>query len=84
MTVDGITPMTLAAAGTLLLMVLPFLLSLAAQGAMPKVLCFVTSMLALLLSVEPYRAVLPWLPWAVGMAIAVIAVRERIRQHWPV
>jgi hypothetical protein len=81
MTVDGITPMTLAAAGTLLLLVLPFLLSLAAQGAMPKVLCFVTSMLALLLSVEPYRAVLPW---AVGMAIAVIAVRERIRQHWPV
>jgi hypothetical protein len=81
MTVDGITPMTLAAAGTLLLLVLPFLLSLAAQGAMPKVLCFVTSMLTLLLSVEPYRAVLPW---AVGMAIAVIAVRERIRQHWPV
>jgi hypothetical protein len=81
MTVDGITPMTLAAAGTFLLLVLPFRLSLAAQGAMPKVLCFVTSMLALLLSVELYRAVLPW---AVGMAIAVIAVRERIRQHWPV
>jgi hypothetical protein len=58
---------------------LPFLLSLAARGAMPKVLCFVTSMLALLLSVEPYRAVLPW---AVGMAIAVVAVRERIRRHW--
>jgi hypothetical protein len=32
--------------------------------------------MALLLSVEPYRAVLPW---ALGMAIAVIAVRERFR-----
>jgi hypothetical protein len=59
MTVDGITPMTLAAAGTLLLLVLPFLLSLAAQGAMPKVLCFVTSMLAVLLSVEPIAPCCP-------------------------
>lgn len=73
--------MTLPATGTLLLLLLPFLLSLAAQGAMPKVLCSVTSVLALLLSVEPYGAVLPW---TLGMAIAVIAVRERIRQRWPI
>ena len=70
------TPMTLA---TLLLLLLPFLLSLAAQGAMPKVLCLVSSVLALLLSVQPYQAILPW---TLGMAIAVIAVWERFRQRW--
>ena len=71
--------MTFAAAATLLLLFLPFLLSLATQVAMPKVLCFVSSVLALLLSVEPYQAVLPW---TLGMAIAVISVWERFRQRW--
>lgn len=33
--------------------------------------------MALLLSVKPYGAVLPW---GIGMAIAVISVRERIRK----
>lgn len=65
------------ATGKLLILCLPSLLSLAGPGVNPKVLCLVTSILALLLSVEPYRAVLPW---ALGMAIAVIAVRERIYQ----
>ena len=64
-------------AGKLLVLLLPALLSLAGQAGMPKLLCLVTSILALLLSVEPYGAVLPW---AVGMAIAVISVRERIHQ----
>lgn len=61
----------------LLVILLPSLLSLAGQGGMPKLLCLVTSILALLLSVEPYGAVLPW---AIGMAIAVLSVRERIHR----
>jgi hypothetical protein len=70
--------MTSVTAGTLLILFLPFLLSLAGKAGTPKVLCLVTSILALLLSVEPYRAVLPWIA---GMAIAVVSVRERIRQR---
>ena len=70
--------MTAMVAGTLLVLFLPFLLSLAGKPGMPRLLCLVTSILALLLSVEPYRAVLPWVA---GMAIAVISVRERIRQR---
>ena len=69
--------MTVVTIATLLVLMLPFLLSLAGQAGTPKVLCLVTSVLALLLSVEPYRALLPW---TVGMAIAVISVRERIHQ----
>jgi hypothetical protein len=67
--------------GTLLILFLPFLVSLAGQAAMPKMLCLVTGILALLLSVEPYRAELPWF---VGMAIAVISVRERFCRRGPV
>ena len=65
-------------AGTLLVLLLPFLLSLAGQAGQPKMLCLVTSLLALLLSFDPYRAALPW---AVGMAISVISVRERFHQR---
>ena len=43
---------------------------------MPKMLCLVSSLLALLLSVKPYGAVIPWL---MGMIIAVVAVFERWR-----
>jgi hypothetical protein len=63
-------------AAWLLLFFLPFLLSLAGNAPMPRLLCFVTSLLAMLLSVQPGAAVLPW---GVGMVIAVISVRERIR-----
>ena len=74
---DRPSPLLIAAtAGWLLFPFLPFLVSLAAKVATPKVLCFVTSALALLMSVQPYSAVLPW---TFGMAIAVISVRERIR-----
>jgi hypothetical protein len=73
--------MTAVAAGTLLILFLPFLLSLAVQAAMPKVLCLVTSILALLLSVDKYAALLPW---SIGMAIAVISVRERFCLRRPV
>ena len=71
---------TAATAGLLLLTFLPFLVSLAGRVTQPKVLCFVCSLMALLLSMEPYRAALPW---GLGMAIAVIAVRERFRNARP-
>ena len=67
--------------GMLILLFLPFLLSLAGQAGTPKMLCLVGSLLALLLSFDFYRA---GLPWAVGMAIAVISVRERFHQRRPV
>ena len=66
-------------AGLVLLLFLPFLLSLFGKAQMPRVLCFVASGLAALLSVQPWSAVLPW---ALGMAIAVISVRERIRSAY--
>jgi hypothetical protein len=71
--------MTAATAGWLFILFLSFLVALAAKVAIPKVLCLVASTLALLLSVQPYSAVLPW---TLGMAIAVIAVRERIRSAY--
>jgi hypothetical protein len=70
--------MTAAIAGTLVVLFLPFLLSLAGQGGMPKMLCLVASLLALLLSVREYAAVLPW---TIGMVIAVISVREKIQRQ---
>jgi hypothetical protein len=70
--------MTVMTAGALLVLFVPFLLSLAGQAGQPKVLCLVLSLLALLLSFDPYRATLPW---AVGMAIAVISLRERFYQR---
>jgi hypothetical protein len=70
--------MTAVTASLLLLVFLPFLLSLAGQGGMPKLLCLVASLLALLLSVTDYAAVLPW---CAGMAISAISVRERMQQR---
>ena len=70
--------MTAAAAGTLLVLFLPFILSLAGQSGMAKMLCLITSVLALLVSVREYAAVLPW---AIGMLIAGVSVWERIRQR---
>jgi hypothetical protein len=66
--------MSAAAAATLLVLFLPFLLSLAGRATMPKMLCLVSSLLALLSSVKPYGAVIPWL---MGMIIAVVAIVER-------
>jgi hypothetical protein len=63
---------------TLFILLLPFLVSLAGQGGMAKMLTLVTSILALLLSVKEYGAVLPWIT---GMIIALASVRERIRQR---
>ena len=42
-----------------LLLCLPLFLSLAARGAMPKLVGLVSSLFAILLSVEPGGAVLP-------------------------
>jgi hypothetical protein len=53
------THMSAIGTGTLLILFLPFLVSLAGEAPMPKMLCLVMSILALLLSVEPYRAELP-------------------------
>jgi hypothetical protein len=62
----------------LFVLFLPFLLSLFGQSAVAKMLCLVTSILAMLLSVEPYGAGLPWL---LGALIAAVSVWERIRQR---
>ena len=67
------------ATGTLLFLFLPFLLSLAGRGG--KALCLVSSVMALLKSVDPYAAVLPW---TLGVAVAVISIHARIRQRRPV
>ena len=53
-----------------------FLLSLLGKAPMPWLLCFVTSLLSMLMSVQPGAAVLPW---GLGMVIAVISAGERIR-----
>lgn len=63
---------------TLFVLFLPFLLSLFGQSAVAKMRCLVTSILAMLLSVEPYGAGLPWL---LGALIAAVSVWERIRRR---
>lgn len=57
---------------------LPLMLSLAARGALPKLLCLLTSLFAILFSVAPGGAVLPW---AIGMTIAGVALHERFRRN---
>ena len=63
---------------TLFILFLPFLISLCGQGGTAKMITLITSILALLLSVQEYGAVLPWV---IGMIIASLSVWERIRQH---
>ena len=70
--------MTNVTLATLFIVFLPFVLSLAGQGGMAKMLTLVTSILGLLLSVKEYGAVLPWIT---GMAIALTSVWERIQQR---
>jgi hypothetical protein len=65
-------------AGTFLILFLPFLLSLAGKAGTPMVLCLATSIFALLLSVEPFGAGLPWI---VGMVVAIVSIRERIYER---
>jgi hypothetical protein len=63
--------MSTVTAGMILLLLLPFLLSLLGKAAMPKMLCLVASLVAALLAVKFYFAVVPWFA---GMAIAAISV----------
>ena len=72
--------LTTATSSWLLLIVLPFLLALAGRAPLPKVLCLVTSLLALLMSLAPGRAVLGALfPWGIGMILALVSLWERFR-----
>ncbi len=64
--------------GTLLIIFLPFLLSLAGRSSMAKMLCLQSGILGVLLSVKEYGAVMPWL---LGMIIAIASVWERIRHR---
>ena len=65
-------------AATCLFLGLPLLLSLAARGVMPKALCLVCSGFAILVCNTPHDALLPWLT---GMAIATVALYERLRRN---
>jgi len=64
--------MSTVTAGLIVLLFLPFLLSLFGTAAIPKMLCLVASLIAALLAVKFYIAVVPWLA---GMAVAGISVR---------
>ena len=69
--------MTSATVGIWVILFWPFLLSLAGKSTEPKLLCFFLSAMALLFSPDPYSAVLPW---ALGMAIALLTLHERFRE----
>jgi hypothetical protein len=75
---SNITPMSAVTAGMILLLFLPFLLSLLGKAAMPKMLCLVASLVAALLAVKFYLAVVPWVA---GMAIAAISVGAGCRRR---
>jgi hypothetical protein len=66
-------------AATLLFLFLPFLFSLAGKGGTPIVLCLVMSVMAVLRSVDPGGAVLPW---CLGMVIAAFSMREAVHARW--
>ena len=64
-------PISTTTAGWILLLSLPFLLSLLGKAAMPKMLCLVASLMAALVALKFYAAVVPW---AAGMAIAAVSL----------
>jgi hypothetical protein len=55
---------------------LPFLLSLVSRTGNAIAPCLLASILTVLLGGEPHRAVMAW---CVGVLIAAVAVRERLR-----
>jgi hypothetical protein len=55
---------------------LPFLLSLVSRTGKAIAPCLLASILTVLLGGEPHRAVMAW---CVGVLIAAVAVRERLR-----
>ena len=54
----------------------PFLFSLLSRSGRAIVPCLLTSLFTVLLGEEPHRAVVAW---CVGMLIAAVAFRERLR-----
>jgi hypothetical protein len=70
--------MSTMTAGLTLLLFLPFLLSLFGRAAMPKLLCLVACLIAALLALKFYFAIVPWFA---GMAIAMVSVRAACRQR---
>jgi hypothetical protein len=70
--------MSAVTTGTLLIIFSPFLLSLFGQSAQAKMISLISGILGLLLSVEEYRAVMPWV---LGMIVATVSVWERIGQR---
>jgi hypothetical protein len=55
---------------------LPFLLSLASRNSNAIAPCLLTSIFTVLLDGEPHRAVMAW---CIGVLIAAVALRERLR-----
>ncbi len=55
---------------------MPFLFSLMSRSGKAIVPCLLTSFFTVLLGAEPHRAVVAW---CVGMLIAAVAFRERLR-----
>ena len=55
---------------------LPFLLSLASRSSKAIAPCLLTSIFTVLLGEEPHRVVMAW---CVGVLIAAVALRERLR-----
>ncbi len=55
---------------------MPFLLALTSRTGRAIVPCLLTSILTVLLGGEPHRAVVAW---CVGLLIAAVALRERLR-----
>ncbi|MHC4054290.1 hypothetical protein [Bradyrhizobium sp. 25ACV] len=55
---------------------MPFLLALTSRTGKVIVPCLLTSIFTVLLGGEPHRAVVAW---CVGMLIAAVALRERLR-----
>ncbi|SEN19515.1 hypothetical protein [Bradyrhizobium sp. OK095] len=55
---------------------LPFLLSLVSRSSKAIAPCLLASIFTVLLGEEPHRAVVAW---CVGVLIAAVALRERLR-----
>ncbi|MHB0766935.1 hypothetical protein [Bradyrhizobium sp. 5.13L] len=55
---------------------MPFLLALTSRMRKAIAPCLLTSLFTVLLGEEPHRAVVAW---CVGMLIAAVALRERLR-----
>ncbi|MBR0815557.1 hypothetical protein JQ544_28775 [Bradyrhizobium diazoefficiens] len=58
---------------------MPFLLALMSRTGKVIAPCLLTSLFTVLLGAEPHRAVVAW---CVGILIAAVALRERIRVGW--